>query len=98
MSDIDGSSRRLKEHKRFKVSLQEREQKVGSDSGFLWRLNAYWRYEAVNGGVLIECESVSLSRAIPFVLRPFATGAVEGVARESLERTLVGLRRYLTGG
>jgi putative flippase GtrA len=75
---------------------QERELKVGSDSGYLWRLNAYWRYEAVNGGVLIECESVSLSRAIPFVLRPFATGAVEGVARESLERTLVGLRRYLT--
>ena len=22
---------------------QEREQKVGSDSGYLWRLNAYWR-------------------------------------------------------
>ena len=59
---------------------QERELKVGSD----------------NGGVLIECESVSLSRAIPLLLRPFATGAVEGVARESLERTLVGLRRYLT--
>jgi putative flippase GtrA len=75
---------------------QERELKAGSDSGYLWRLNAYWRYEAINGGVLIECESVSLSRAIPFVLRPFATGAVEGVARESLERTLVGLRRYLT--
>jgi putative flippase GtrA len=75
---------------------QERELKVGSDSGYLWRLNAYWRYEAVNGGVLIECESVSLSRAIPLLLRPFATGAVEGVARESLERTLVGLRRYLT--
>jgi putative flippase GtrA len=75
---------------------QERELKAGSDSGYLWRLNAYWRYEAVNGGVMIECESVSLSRAIPFMLRPFATGAVEGVARESLERTLVGLRRYLT--
>jgi putative flippase GtrA len=74
---------------------QERELKIGSDSGYLWRLNAYWRYEATDGGVLIECESVSLSRAIPFVLRPFATGAVEGVARESLERTLTGLRRYL---
>ena len=75
---------------------QERELKVGSDSGYLWRLNAYWRYEATDGGVLIECESVSLSRAIPFMLRPFATGTVEGVARESLERTLTGLRRYLT--
>jgi putative flippase GtrA len=75
---------------------QERELQPGSDSGYLWRLNAYWRYEATDGGVLIECESVSLSRAIPFMLRPFATGTVEGVARESLERTLTGLRRYLT--
>jgi dolichol-phosphate mannosyltransferase len=75
---------------------QEHELKPGSDSGYLWRLNAYWRYEAVPGGVLIECESVSLSRAVPFVLRPFATGLVEGLARESLERTLTGLRAYLT--
>ena len=76
---------------------QEHELKPGSDSGYLWRLNAYWRYEAVPGGVLIECESVSLSRAVPYVLRPFATGLVEGLARESLERTLTGLRGYLTG-
>lgn len=75
---------------------REAEMKIGSDEGYLWRLNAYWRYEAVNGGVLIECESVSLSRGIPLLFRPFFTGAVEGVARDSLERTLVGLRRYLT--
>lgn len=75
---------------------QEREMKVGSDGGYLWRLNAYWRYEAVNGGVLIECESVSLSRSIPALLRIFVTRAAEGVARESLERTLFGLRKYLT--
>jgi putative flippase GtrA len=76
---------------------QEREKKVGSDSGYLWRLNAYWRYEVSDGGVLIECESVSLSRAVPVLLRPFITGVVEGLARESLERTLVGLRTFLTG-
>jgi hypothetical protein len=74
----------------------EREKKVGSDSGYLWRLNAYWRYEAINGGVLIECESVSLSRAVPFMLRPFISGVVEGLAKESLERTLTGLRTYLS--
>lgn len=75
---------------------QEHELTPGSDGGYLWRLNAYWRYEAAPGGVLIECESVSLSRAVPFVLRPFATGLVEGLARESLERTLTSLRTYLT--
>jgi len=75
---------------------QEREKPAGDDSGYLWRLNAYWRYEAVAGGVLIECESVSLSRSVPALLRPFISGIVEGLARESLERTLVGLRRVLT--
>ena len=60
---------------------QEREKKVGSDSGFFWRLNAYWRYEAVNGGVLIECESVSLSRSIPTLLGRSSRGAVEGIAQ-----------------
>lgn len=75
----------------------EREKPVGHDRGYLWRLNAYWRYEAVDGGVLIECESVSLSRAVPVLLRPFVTGVVEGLARESLERTLAGLRTVLAG-
>ena len=75
---------------------QERERPVGSDSGYLWRLNAYWRYEAVNNGVLIECESVSLSRSVPALLRPFISGVVEGLARESLENTLTGLRKVLT--
>lgn len=74
----------------------ERERPVGSDSGYLWRLNAYWRYEAVGSGVLIECESVSLSRGVPALLRPFISGVVESLARESLERTLTGLRAVLT--
>jgi hypothetical protein len=74
---------------------QEREKPVGTDHGFLWRLNAYWRYEQVKGGVLIECESVSLSRGVPILLRPFVTGTVERIARESLEKTLVSLRTEL---
>jgi len=34
--------------------------------------NAYWRYEQVAEGVLVECESVTLSRAVPLLLRPVA--------------------------
>ena len=68
-------------------TAKERE-KRRARQGYLWRLNAYWRYEAVNGGVLIECESISLSRGRPAVLQSFVSGVVEGVARESLERTL----------
>jgi putative flippase GtrA len=74
---------------------QEREKPAGNDHGFLWRLNAYWRYEQVKGGVLIECESVSLSRDVPVLLRPFVTGTVERIARESLDKTLVSLRTEL---
>jgi putative flippase GtrA len=74
---------------------KEREKPVGNDNGFLWRLNAYWRFEQTNGGVLIECESVSLSRSVPALLRPFISGTVERIARESLEKTLVSLRAEL---
>lgn len=76
-------------------TAREREKPAGSDNGFLWRLNAYWRYEQVDGGVLIECESVSLSRSIPVLLRPFVTSTVDRIARESLEKTLRGLRKFL---
>jgi putative flippase GtrA len=74
---------------------REREKPAGEDHGFLWRLNAYWRYEQVDGGVLIECESVSLSRSIPVVLRPFVTSTVDRIARESLEKTLRSVRSFL---
>jgi hypothetical protein len=74
---------------------QEREKPAGNDHGFLWRLNAYWRYEQVNGGVVIECESVSLSRDVPFGFGWLVNPKVEGIARESLENTLVSLRTEL---
>ncbi len=74
---------------------QEREKPVGNDHGFLWRLNAYWRYEQTNGGVLIECESVSLSRDVPFGFGWLVNPKVEGIARESLQKTLVSLRAEL---
>lgn len=77
---------------------REREKAPGDDNGFLWRLNAYWRYEQTDGGVLIECESVSLSRSIPLVLRPFVTSTVDRIARESLDKTLRSVRSFLLAG
>jgi hypothetical protein len=77
-------------------TAREREKPVGNDHGFLWRLNAYWRFEQVDEGVIIECESVSLSRGVPSLLRPFVTGTVERIARESLNNTLVSLRKELS--
>jgi putative flippase GtrA len=72
---------------------RERERKGSEDRGFLWRLNAYWRFEQHGDGVIVECESVSLSRPVPALLRPVAGPLVTRVARESLTRTLETLAR-----
>jgi hypothetical protein len=70
----------------------EREKRMGEDRGFLWRLNAYWRYLETDGGVLVECESVSLSRSVPTLARPVVSPVVKRVARESMARTLRAVR------
>jgi len=67
----------------------------GEDRGFLWRLNSYWRYVQVEGGALVELESLSLSRSVPAIVRPLATPAISRIARESMTRTLEALRRHL---
>ena len=66
----------------------ERELPAGQDRGFLWRLNAYWRYEQVPGGVIVECESLSLSRPIPYGLGYVVSPLVASAARESMDRVL----------
>jgi hypothetical protein len=71
---------------------EEREKPVGNDSGFMWRLNSYWRFQQVGNDVLMSCESISLSRSIPrFVSMAFGW-IVDSVPRESLENTLQGIR------
>ena len=74
---------------------RETEKPVGHDRGFLWRLNSYWRYEETDGGVIIECESISLSRSIPAAVRWMVTPLVDRAARESMERTLTSMRTRL---
>jgi hypothetical protein len=76
---------------------QEHELPVGDDRGFLWRLNAYWRYEQVTSGVVAECESITLSRDIPAVVRFVVRPLVERAASESMTRTLVALRSRFSG-
>src|SRR5258707_816067 len=71
---------------------EERELPAADDRGFLWRLNAYWRYEEVPGGVIAECESISLSRDVPAFLRYLVNPLIESTARESMTRTLTALR------
>jgi len=67
----------------------------GGDRGFLWRLNSYWRYTQVGPDVRVDLESLSLSRSVPRVARAVARPMIDRIARESLERTLVSLQRFL---
>lgn len=67
---------------------RERELSPGEEHGFLWRMNTYWSWQERDGGLYIQVESVSLTRAVPvglgWVVKPF----IESVPRESLEFTL----------
>jgi hypothetical protein len=74
---------------------EERELPPDRDRGFLWRLNSYWRFEERDGGTVVECESVSLSRSIPDAVVWLVRSFIRSVPRESLESTLLPLRTYL---
>jgi hypothetical protein len=67
----------------------------GSDRGFLWRLNSYWRYTQVGDDVRIELESISLSRNVPRLTRPVALPLANRIARESVARTLASVQEFL---
>jgi len=69
----------------------------GEDRGFLWRMNSYWRYEQVPEGVIVELESVTLSRGIPLGLGMIVESTIDRVARESISRTLDSVRRLYGG-
>ena len=63
---------------------EERELPVGEDSGFLWRLNAYWDIEEVEDGVFVELSTLSLSRQPPFGLGWMINPFIKNMPRESL--------------
>jgi putative flippase GtrA len=75
------------------VSTSIREE-GGSDRGFLWRLNSYWRYRQQGDDVLVDVLSVSLSRDVPMLARPIASPVINRIARESMRRTLDALDRF----
>jgi hypothetical protein len=64
---------------------------VGEDRGLLWRLVGYWFFEERDGGVYITCESITLTRDIPFgmmtLLGPIIHDLPGEAVRKSLEQT-----------
>jgi hypothetical protein len=70
----------------------ERALPEGNDHGYMWRLNSYWRYKQVDNGVLVEIESLTLSRDLPAIIGPLIRPIVNSTARESMSRTLASVR------
>ena len=66
-----------------------------SGYGFLWRLNSYWRFAELDGGVLMECRAISLTRDIPAALRWILDPMVRSLPKEALVHTLECTRRAL---
>jgi len=68
---------------------------AAKDHGFMWRLNAYWAFEQIDDGVLVECEAISLTRDIPTGLGWMVGPFVNSIPRESLQFTLDATRKAL---
>lgn len=75
---------------------EEREFPPGHDSGYLWRLNSYWRFKQVDEGVIVECESLSLSRGIPAAMGWFVNPFTQSIPKQTLKATLDSIRTGLT--
>lgn len=73
-------------------TARERALPEGDDHGYMWRLNSYWRYEQIDGGVLVEIESLTLSRDLPAIIGRLIRPIVNSTARESMTRTLASVR------
>jgi hypothetical protein len=69
----------------------EHELPIGQDRGLLWRLYGYWFYEERDEGVYITCESITLTRDIPFgmatLFGPVIHDLPGDAMRKSLEQT-----------
>ena len=74
---------------------EEREKPVDRGEGYLWRLNSYWRFQQRDGGVYVQCESISLSRDLPPIVGVLIKPFVTSVPRETLEFTLETTRTTL---
>ena len=77
-------------------TADESEKPEGNDRGFAWRLNNYRSFEGRDDGTVMQCESISLTRGIPFMLSVFIRPFLSGVPREKLTFTLEAARRHLT--
>ena len=66
----------------------EHELPAGEDRGLLWRLYGYWFFEERDDGVYITCESITLTRDIPFGMGAVLGPVIHDLPGESLRKSL----------
>jgi hypothetical protein len=71
----------------------ERELPPGHDRGLMWRINGYWFFEESDGGVFITCESVTLTREIPFLMAKMLSPILHELPEEALKSSLEATRK-----
>ena len=73
---------------------QPGEQRKPADRGmgYLWRLNTYCSFEARPEGTYEQCESISLTRGLPFVFAMFKP-LITSIPRDTLTMTLQQVRK-----
>jgi hypothetical protein len=77
-------------------TAHERRRPEGQDDGFLWRLNSYWSFTRMRGGLQMECEAVSLTRDVPPGLGWLIKPIISNLPREALEFILRATKSALT--
>ena len=60
----------------------------GHDRGLLWRLYGYWFFEERDGGVYVACESITLTRDIPFGMATLLAPLIRDLPGESMRKSL----------
>ncbi len=71
----------------------EHELPPGQDRGLLWRLVGYWFFEERDEGVYINCESITLTRDIPFGMGTLLGPIIHDLPSESVRKSLEQTRR-----
>ena len=67
----------------------------GSGWGFLWKMNTYWRFAESDEGTYVQCETISLSRDVPFAVGWIVNRFVNSIPQESLTFTLTRTRERI---
>ena len=73
---------------------RERHLPLAQSRGFLWRMQSHWRFVATDDGVVVVCESITLSRGVPFGLGLVSRPLITRVARESMTTAVRAWQRW----